>query len=123
MEISITAVTKNRKFSKSLVRFSSALATLKEMVNDLDMSNQTFDVLQIVFVDKEEGHLRVIGCKNDRLFQIEVSIPSENICDLNNEKAFIRFIGQKINASIDLIELPIEFKILLKERINAITMT
>lgn len=77
MEISITAVSRNRKFTKSLVRHSEALAPLKRLAVGIDTSALPFDVLQLVFLDRSQDYLRAVGCKGDRLFQVEVPIPDE----------------------------------------------
>ena len=68
MEISITAVTRDRKFSKSLVRHTMAVAPLKQVALHVNTSKLAFDVLQLVFMDGGENYAKGVGCKDTRPF-------------------------------------------------------
>lgn len=92
MDISITAVSRNRKFTKSLVRHAAALEALKRLTIGINTSALSFDVLQLVFLDRNQDYLKAVGCKSDRLFQVEVPIPHEGVVDFGNTSAFVNFI-------------------------------
>jgi hypothetical protein len=63
MQISITAVSKNRTFTKALVRHALTIAPLKSVADDIDTSDIAFDILQLVFVDNSENQFRT--CDNN----------------------------------------------------------
>lgn len=105
MEISITAVSRNRKFTKALVRHSEALAPLKGLAVGVNTSTLSLDVLQLVFLDRSQDYIRAVGCKSDRLFQVEVPIPDEG-GDFSNASAFVKSIAQRLDRAIKLCGLP-----------------
>ena len=118
MEISITAVSRNRKFTKSLVRHAHALSALKQLAVGVDTSSLPFDVLQLVFVDRSEDYVKAVGCKSDRLFQVEVSIPSEETVDFGDASAFVAHIAQRLKVAGKLCGLPKDAESRLAEAIS-----
>ena len=113
MKFSITAITRNRKFSKALVRHSSALAPLKQVAIYVNTFGLPFDVLQLVFLDRSEDYARAVGCKGDRLFQVEVPAPTEEVVDFGNEAAFVSCIAGRLQSAIKLCSLPKEIELQL----------
>jgi hypothetical protein len=99
MEISITAITRNRKFSKSLTRHAQALEPIKFLAIDVDTSKLSFDVLQLAFLDRSEDYVHPVGCKSDRLFQVEVPIPGEHTLDFGDAPAFARAVAQRLSLA------------------------
>ena len=105
MEISISAVTSNRKLSKALVRNSGALAPLEQAALRINSSSLPFDILQFVLVDEDQD-AKINGCDGDRLFQIEISAPDGQVMDLDNQAAFVGWILKRIKPTIGLCGLP-----------------
>jgi hypothetical protein len=103
VEISITAVAKNRRFTKSLATHAASLAPLR----DLGRANSVaaFDVLQIVFVDRPTDYAVAVGCRGDRLFQVHVGIPVESELDYRSPAAFVEMVAHKIIVAARLSEL------------------
>jgi hypothetical protein len=69
MEISITAVSRNRKFTKSLVRHAKALAPLRHLGAGGEKSVLPFDVLQLVFMGKSEDYINRSAVKMTVFFK------------------------------------------------------
>ena len=103
MDISITAVTGNRRFVKALTRISPLLASLKLLAQGVDTTREPFDVLQLVFMDRPPTHLKSVGTKRgDRLFQVEVGIPSpEGITD----ETLLHEVAARIEMAISVCPL------------------
>ena len=120
MEISITAVSRNRKFTKSLVRHSEALAPLRRLAVGINTSALSFDVLQLVFLDRSQDYMRAVGCKSDRLFQIEVPIPDEGAVDFSDASAFVKSIALRLDSATKLCGLPKDIQRQLSEAISQI---
>jgi len=118
MEISITAITQNRKFYKALVRHSRAIASLEQVALHVTTSKPSFDILQLVFMDRGEDYVNVVGCKRDRLFQVEVSIPSEDMVDFGSASAFVSCIAQRLKFAVRLCGLPQNVESELTEAIS-----
>lgn len=113
MDISITAVTRNRRFTKALVRHSNAIAALKQAVAYVHAPGLQFDIVQLVFLDRQEDYARAVGCKGDRLFQVEVATPHEEDVNFADERAFIACIAKRVQAAIVLCRLPKEIEVQL----------
>lgn len=95
MKLSITAVTRNRQFSKALIRLSTKLKLVKNIASDINTEEESFDILQFVFVDCHEEHCQVLGTEGkDRLCQIEVGIPKmENFKPETDIELFYKIIN------------------------------
>jgi|SRR5688572_8810532 len=106
MEISITAVTRNRKFTKFLIRHAEVLGPLKRLAVGIDNTALRFDVLQLVFLDRSPSYVKPVGRKGDRLFQVEVSVPDEETVDYGSPSAFVASIAERLNSAIKLCGLP-----------------
>jgi hypothetical protein len=89
-----------------LVRHADALALLKQSAVYLDTSDLSFDILQLVFVDRSEDYVKAVGCKSDRLFQVEVPIPSEETVDFGSAPTFVKCIAQRLKLAVGLCGLP-----------------
>jgi len=117
MEISITGITRNRKFTKALSHHSRALEPLEQVAAYVDTSGLQFDVLQLVFLDRSEDYVRAVGCKGDRLFQVEVPTPREETMAFGDEEAFLDCIAQRLQTAIRLCGLPKQIASQLDEEI------
>jgi len=118
MEFSITATTRSRKFTKALVRHSHAISGLKRVAAYVNAVGLSFDVLQLVFLDRSEDYTRAVGCKGDRLFQVEVPTPREEAVDYGDEAAFVAYIATHLQKAVRLCGLPEEVE---SQIIEAIT--
>jgi len=118
MEISITGITRNRKFTKALSRHSRALEPLERVATYVNTFGLPFDILQLVFLDRSENYAKAVGCKQDRLFQVEVSTPQEDAVDFGNEAAFVAFIAGRLQAAIELCRLPKHVELQLIEALT-----
>lgn len=117
MEISITTITENRRFVKALVRHSAAITALKQVADYANAFALPFDVLQIVFLDRDADYARAVGCKHDRIFQVEVPAPLEEIVDFADEEAFVACIAARLQTAIKLCGLPKQLEFQLSEAI------
>ena len=121
MDISITAVTRNRKFTKSLIRHAEVLAPLKRLAVAIDTTALPFDILQLVFLDRSAGYMKAAGRKGDRLFQVEVSVPDEETVDFGSSSAFVASIAQRLHSAIKLCGLTKDTQSQLSEVIGQFT--
>ena len=71
MEISITALTANRLFSKALVRLSSQLEFVEDSIKALKLGKYPHDTIMVTFEDKPEEYAEEISV-SDEIFQIGV---------------------------------------------------
>ncbi len=118
MEISVTAITRNRKFTKALRLHSRALETLEQVGACVNTFGLSFDILQLVFLDRSEGYARAVGCKGDRLFQVEVPAPCPETVDFASESAFVTYIAQRMKVAGSLCGLPKDAETKLNEAID-----
>ena len=119
MDISITAITANRKLSKALVRHAANLSGLKEVARSLDTSSLSFDIRQVVFLDRSEGYARAVGCKRgDRLFQVEVAAPDQTKVDFQDASAFVGCVKDRLKRAVELSGLPNEVQAQVENLIN-----
>jgi hypothetical protein len=118
MDISITAVTANRKLSKALTRHAASLSVLREAARSVDTSTLSFDILQVVFLDRSEGYARVVGCKRDRLFQVEVAAPDQTQVDFQDTSAFVGCVKHRLKLAVELSGLPPEVQTQVQNLIN-----
>ena len=110
LKLSISAVSGNRKFTKALVRYSSEIDALRNAAISYNSNSLPFDTLQIVFFDRDESYLRAVGCKKDRLFQVEVATPDENRIDYSRAKSLIRAIAEKLILALESTHIESEEK-------------
>ena len=118
MEISITGITRNRKFTKALRRHARALEPLVQVAAYVNTVGLSFDVLQLVFLDRSEDCARAVGCKGDRLFQVEVPAPREETVDFGDEAAFVACIANRLQTALRLCGLPKEVESQLNEAVS-----
>ncbi len=99
------------------MRHSAALAPLKQVGAFVNTFGLSFDILQIVFLDRSEDYARAVGCKGDRLFQIELPAPREETVNFGDEKAFVSYIAANLQKAVKLCGLPKEIESELSEAI------
>jgi hypothetical protein len=76
MEISISAVTDSRSFSRAFIRVAQQLDAALEWLDDVSTATEPFDVIQVVFMDEPECYLEVEGTtEGSRIFQILAGLP------------------------------------------------
>jgi hypothetical protein len=120
MELSISAVTDSRKFSKSLVRHSSKLSELEQMALDVDTSELAFDTLQLLFLDRGDEYMRAAGCRHaNRLFQVEVPAPNPANVDFTDETEFVTYVAKKLRQAVTVCGLPSDKQMQLIENIDS----
>jgi hypothetical protein len=115
MKVSITCITRNRKFSKALTRHSAALTGLEQVGAYVNTFGLPFDVLQVICLDRSEEYARAIGSKGDRLFQVEVAAPPDET--FADEAAFVSSIAGRLRTAIKLCNLPNKIEKQLDEAI------
>jgi len=118
MDISITAITASRKLSKALTRHSASLSMLREVARSVDTSKLPFDILQVAFLDRSEGYARAVGCKRDRLFQVEVAAPDQTKVDFQDTSAFVDCVKKRLKLAVELSGLPHEVQTQVQNLIN-----
>ena len=105
MMLSITAVSANRKMTKTLVRASGAVNRLREALSHIDSSGASFDTLQFVLMDRPSGYTHIEGTRgNDRLFQVHIGANALP-CGPGNETGFVAGLASAISCALD--ELPV----------------
>jgi hypothetical protein len=73
MELSITAVSRNREMTNTLISASSDINGLRHLFEHIDFSSEPFHTLQLVLMDEFFGYNLHIGTKGkDRLYQIKI---------------------------------------------------
>ena len=102
MDISITGATSNRSFAKTCVRLSQSLNGLRQCCASIDASEESFDVLQLVFVDEPESFIQVAGVRGgDRLYQASVGMPMDGNFGPSDDRAFLRTVGAQVLRVIE----------------------
>ncbi len=120
MKISITAVTRNRMFSKALIRISPQIEPMKLAMEGFSTTDEEFDVLQIVFVDKNDEYLKVSGTKKgDRLFQVEVGIPSNISFKPDSDEKLAKETKRRVLTATNVSSLQQDRKIEASKLIEA----
>jgi hypothetical protein len=109
MEISITAVSEKRRFTKALVRHSQAINRLRDAATEVDTSALQYDVLQIVFLDRDNDYLRAVGCREDRLFQVEIATPDEATA-IASETSLLAALAEKLKRALGVANLPVKVR-------------
>lgn len=123
MEVSITAVTDNRLFSKALFRVTNDLEELENIANDIDCRNEKFEILQLVFEDEKEGCSEAIGCKKGgRIFQVRVDIPNNFDFKPGNDNKLVDEIYDRFKRSLVVCNLSEEKKSIVLERVDKIAL-
>lgn len=120
MQISISAVSGNRKFTKSLVRHSHAVNDLRNAAISINTDTLPYDTLQIVFLDRDQDYLRAVGCKGDRLFQVEVATPNDTTTDYGSEASLITAIAEKAKRALEVSGLSADCRQEIARRISLI---
>src|SRR3982750_2678455 len=101
MEISITGVTKNRKFGKACVRLRWLLEGLDGGCQQKDPTSEPFDVLQVMFTDRPESYLVVRGTQGgDRLFQVHVGMGNDRLFAADDDHESLRMIATQVLRAV-----------------------
>ena len=109
MDISITAVTSQRRFLKTCVRLRCFLDELRGCSDDVDTKAQRFDILQLVFMDRPESFLKVEGMRNgDRLLQIFVGLGLERNFSEQHDHRFLCFVAEQVLRAVRHSPLSLE---------------
>ncbi len=103
---------------KALTRHADAIEPLRRVAMSVGTTAIQFDILQLVFMDRNQESFKAIGCKNDRLFQVEVPIPAEATVDYNDALAFVGSIAQRLSLAVTLCDLPKDIELQLIGAIN-----
>lgn len=99
MELSITAVSKNRRFTKALVRYSSSVKILEDAIKALPLAGAPFEMLQVVFLDRDaDDFIRAVGTKGGTLFQVEVAVPSTDEV-LASAPSFVALVASRVKRA------------------------
>jgi hypothetical protein len=120
MKLSISAVSGKRKFTKALVKHSSKIDLLRNAAISFPTESLPFDTLQIVFLDRDETYLRPVGCKNDRIFQVEVATPDDQRTDYSCATSFLRAIAEKLLMALKTTNIAEEKKNEITSAIEAV---
>ncbi len=62
--------------------------------------------------------MKAVGCKGDRLFQVEVPIPDEGEVDFGNASAFVRSIALRLDNATKLCGLPEDIKLQISQALS-----
>lgn len=101
MDISITAVTKQRQFLKTCVRLRWLLEGLHGCCDEVDTGSQPFDTLQLVFEDRPEDFLVVKGTgSGDRLFQVLVGLGISRGFAPHSDHQFLCFLADQVLRAV-----------------------
>lgn len=118
MELSLTAVTANRGFSKALTRNSGALAGLEHSLSGLDLPDGRIETLQIVFKDRGDGFVQVVGGV-ERFTQVQVGIPEDPNQYLDGEDKFVEFVRGALLRAIAELHIPTGEREMILARVRA----
>jgi hypothetical protein len=111
MDISITGVTAQRKFLKTCVRLQRFLEPLRRCCADVVTTSESFDILQLVFMDRPESFLSVEGTQNgDRLFQIHVGIGLERDFGLEHDHSFLCLVADQVLRAVQASPLGLDLR-------------
>jgi len=103
--VSITAVSANRKMTKTLVRASGAVNRLRGAFSHIVTSEAPFDTLQFVLMDRPTGYAHLEGTRgDDRLFQVQIGA-DELPCGPGQERAFVAGLAAAIHSALN--QLPV----------------
>jgi len=102
VDISITGVTSNRRFTKTCVRLSQSLERLRACCFHIPSSREPFDILQLVFIDEPENFLEKEGTRGgDRLYQVSVGMPLDGAFGPGDDQEFLSSVGNQVLRAID----------------------
>lgn len=120
MEISITAVTKNRKFGKACVRLRWLLEGLDGCCGEIDTTSEPFDILQIMFTDRPESYLKVRGTQGgDRLYQVQVGLGMDKLFTADEDHESLRMIAAQLMRAVRESSLSVQARDRAVARIRA----
>jgi len=119
MDMSVTAVTRNRLFTKAMVRIADRIRSLEMVAQDIDVSDEPFDTLQLVFEDHDNDYLELIGTrKGDRLFQVAVGIPTDVSLKRDGDEKLVKKVAKRLQSAVESCPLAEEKKEVILERIT-----
>ena len=119
MDVSVTAVTRNRLFTKAMFRIAERIRSLKTIAGDIDTSSEPFDTLQLVFKDRDDDYLELIGTKKgDRLFQVAVGIPTNVSLKRDGDEDLVKEVAKRLHDAVESCPLAEDKKRIVLERIT-----
>lgn len=102
MELSVTAITSNRKLGKALIRQSSVLNLMRGCCRSIDTENESFDILQVAFIDKPSSYIECRGVKKgDRLYQVLVGLRPELSFRSEHDRELLLEIANQVIKAIE----------------------
>jgi hypothetical protein len=113
MDISFSAVTENKRFSKAFIRVAGPLyKIIGEYIKDISTANEPFDILQVVFMDEPESYIEVEGApRGSRLFQVLAGLPRDLNFKPQDDPILVSAIEKQILVAIDRSSLSKETKL------------
>ena len=113
MEISVAAVTANKRLSKALVRLAAPLTSIEESPNSIDTSNELFDTLQVVLMDEPETYIDVESPsgRRSRLLQVAVGLPDNLTFKPEDDQIFLSVIKTQIERAVEASPLSPETRL------------
>jgi hypothetical protein len=122
MELSVVAVIDNRPFGKAMARLREYLHCIRQSGEGISTAALPFDILQVVFVSQAASHLRTVGARGDRLYQIEVGLPDGLSFKPTDDKALIPRLADQIVRAIEAAPIPSDAKRLTIERVRSCSL-
>src|SRR5690349_13133180 len=105
MNLSLTAVSENRRFTKALVRHSEALEELRRSLSRAGRALSGIKTLQIVFHDRSPEADPLVGAL-EPLTQVMVGIPEPLDPYWDNAALFVEVIRFSVIRGISALPLP-----------------
>lgn len=113
MDLSVTAVTKNRQFSKALTRLAPQLQTLKDALKVVPTKNFPYSCIMLTHMDLPFGHVKPIP-NRDGIFHIEVGYDNNLKLTFQdrdqNDLLLLANIADNISAALNIAPLAPEDK-------------
>jgi hypothetical protein len=82
-----------------MARLREYLDCIRQSGEGISTAALPFDILQGVFVSQAASHLRTVGTKGDRLYQIEVGLPDGLSFKPREDKALIPRLADQNHSS------------------------
>ncbi len=103
MELSIVAVTANRKLGKAMTRLAAPLDRLRGCCDGVDTSREAFDILQVVLEDQPEAFVKSHKKRRgSRLQQVSVGLPEGLSFKPEDDATLLAAIERQIQKAVEL---------------------
>jgi len=111
MEISVAAVTANKRLSKALIRLAAPLTEIEESPKAIDTTNEPFDIFQVVLMDEPETYIDVEPAgSGSRILQVAVGLPDTLTFKPQDDQIFLSAIKKQIETAVEESSLSRETK-------------